>query len=237
MKTSDKVVLAYVHPVDVSAYFLQSIVGVLLYDLAGPHRIANIISEVSSANISRARNTLVQRFLDGKGEWLLFVDADMAFPPNAVEEIGRNAHTEKAPIVGGLCFGVNDGVLFPTLYGLGQTADGEVGVTRHDGPIPDNTMMQVAATGAAFLLIHRSVLLAVADKGFNATYPWFQETELSGKPCGEDFTFCLRAGQAGFPVWVDTGVAIGHHKSQLLTRELYDAQIQGGGSDGSRDPR
>lgn len=228
MKTSDKVVVAYVHPVEVSAYFLQSLIGLLLYDVSGSHRIANVISEVSSANISQARNVLVRRFLDGKGDWLLFVDSDMAFPPNVVEEIARNAHTEKAPVVGGLCFGVNDGVLFPTMYGLGQTVDGQIGVTRHDGPIPENTMVQVAATGAAFLLIHRDVLTAVEAAGFNPTFPWFQETELSGRPCSEDFTFCLRVGKAGFPVWVDTGVPIGHHKSQLLTVELYEKQLEAG---------
>lgn len=224
------VVVAYVHPTEVSAYFLQSMVGLLLYDTRGPRRIANITSEVSSANIAHARNELVRRFLDGVGDWLLFIDADMYFAPESIDMILTNADPEKAPIVGGLCFGISDGAVFPTLYSLARTTEGEVGVVRHAGPIPENTMVQVAATGAAFLLIHRSVLVAMRERGFNRTFPWFQETELSGRPCGEDFTFCLRAGQLEYPIWVDTGVEVGHHKSQVLTRALYDTQR--GGDDG-----
>jgi hypothetical protein len=37
----------------------------------------------------------------------------------------------------------------------------------------------------------------------------------------EDITFCLRAGACGFPVYVHTGIEIGHMKEQMLTAELY----------------
>ena len=80
------------------------------------------------------------------------------------------------------------------------------------------------ATGAAFLLIHRSVLVAMRDRKFNAAFPWFQETELAGHPAGEDLTFCIRAGILGLPVFVDTRVRIGHHKSIVLDHDMFQAQ-------------
>ncbi len=85
-------------------------------------------------------------------------------------------------------------------------------------------MVQCAGTGAAFILIHRRVLEAMRDRGFNAAFPWFQETELAGKPAGEDLTFCIRAGILGFPIFVDTSIHIGHHKSTVLDHETFQAQ-------------
>ena len=86
--------------------------------------------------------------------------------------------------------------------------------------------MQCVATGAAFLLIHRSALETMRDRQFNVTFPWFQETELAGQPVGEDITFCLRAGQLQLPVFVDTSIQVGHHKSIVLDAEMFQAQKQ-----------
>jgi hypothetical protein len=44
--------------------------------------------------------------------------------------------------------------------------------------------------------------------------PFFQPNvwELDGEKyyLGEDFSFCIRARQCGFPIWLDTGIKIGH---------------------------
>ena len=34
-------------------------------------------------------------------------------------------------------------------------------------------------------------------------------------------TFCLLAGQLGYPIHVDTRAKIGHHKSALLTEDRF----------------
>ena len=73
-------------------------------------------------------------------------------------------------------------------------------------------------------MIHRDVIQAIAAKEFNPTFPWFQETEAYGQPVGEDLTFCLRALACGYPVHVDTRIKVGHHKSYLLTEDLFNSQ-------------
>jgi glycosyltransferase involved in cell wall biosynthesis len=226
----DKVAVAYVHPVEVATAFHLSLLKLFLYDGANRRRITGgggHISKYSSANISSARNDAVSDFLAMARvpEWLWFVDADMEFEPTVVDELIRSAYVDgerKADIVGGLCFGAHHGDLFATLYGLVDN-DGDIRAIRYD-EYPEDSMFQVAATGAACLLIHRSVLERIRDHGFNKSYPWFQETELSGRPCGEDFTFCLRAGALGIPVWVNTGVKVGHMKAQMLTEAIYAKQ-------------
>jgi hypothetical protein len=218
------VVLTYVHPTELSAYFMKSCDDLRTYDLRHGQHLAGRQSQVSSANISNARNNLTRQFLDETdAAWMWMVDADMVFPPETLELLLENADPVKAPIVGGLCFGIADGLLFPTLYDLRPKDGGGHQMWRYD-VWPENAMFQVAATGAACLLIHRSVLEAVRARGFNQTYPWWQETELGGYPCGEDMTFCLRAGMLGFPIHVDTGVPIGHHKSMVLDADMYRRQ-------------
>lgn len=219
-----RVIVAYIHPGETSAFFTSSLTNLVAYDAATSRRILNVWNEWSSANVSTPRNSLTGRFLtDSDAEWLLWIDADMAFEHTALDDILRNADPDRAPIVGGLCFGATLGRLFPTIYQMTETEDGQLTALRV-GDYPLDEMVPCAATGAAFLLIHRGVLEAMKARKFNASFPFFQEMEVAGQPAGEDLTFCFRAGACGFPVYVDTAVKIGHHKSILYTHEMFQAQ-------------
>lgn len=221
---SQAYVMAYVHPGQVSSYFTQSILGTVLYDRVAGRRVAGILNEWSSANVANARNKVVRSFLEQTaGDWLLFIDADMAWDVDAPDRLLAVADPVKAPIVGALCFGSNEDQLFPTIYHLAATEDGKP-ITMRLKDFPEDAMFGCAATGGAFLLIHRSVLTEMAEREFNPAFPWFQETDLAGEPCSEDISFCLRAGLLEKPVHVHTGVHIGHHKSHLLTHEKFRAQ-------------
>jgi len=219
-----KVFVGYLHPLTVDAAFHKSMTELLLHDAYGPRRSIAGGGRYSSANVSAGRNDIVRDFLASPAEWLLMLDSDMMFGPTLLDDLMVNADPKTFPIIGGLCFGVMDGVLFPTLYGLveGDGPNEYATVRYHEYP-PD-ALFQVAATGAACTLIHRDVCEAIRDRGFNRSFPWYQETEMSGKPVGEDFTFCLRAGLCGFPVHVHTGIHVGHSKVQILTHEMYEAQ-------------
>jgi hypothetical protein len=92
---------------------------------------------------------------------------------------------------------------------------GEAGLI-HYRDWPAGECVQVAATGAAALLIHRTALEAVAKTAYDPAAPWFCESRLGGNLIGEDLTFCLRLGAAGIPVYVHTGVQFGHMKSVML---------------------
>ena len=227
----DKVAVGYIHPDQVSAAFLGSMLGLAFHDSTARRRITRgggCLGHFSSANVSMARNEVVRLFL-GMGQvpdWLWFVDADMEFAPTALDDLVASAYVDgerRGDVVGGLCFGTTDGELFPTLY-VAADVEGETRFSRID-TYPDDAMVAVDATGAACLLIHRTVLQAMRDAHLSAAFPWFQETELSGRPCGEDFTFCLRARALGFGVYVNTGVKVGHLKSHMLTESMYLQQL------------
>lgn len=232
---SEKVVIGYLHPGTVHAAFMESVLDLLVYDVAFNKRIVNgggRLATQAGANLSGPRNGIVKRFLEyGKADWLWMVDTDMTFMPDTVERLLEFADPETAPIVGGLCFGFDDKAeIQPTLFGLLGEPDSPQ-VIRYREWQPD-AMFQVAATGAACLLIHKTALERIRDiqlpnrpnPGFNDAFPWFQEVEHDGQPVSEDITFCWRAGLAGLPIYVNTGVQLGHIKDRELTMDAYFAQ-------------
>lgn len=230
---SEKVVIGYLRPAMVHGVFMECLMDLLLYDTAAHRRVVEgggRLSYQAGCNLSAPRNEVVKKFLAyGKADWLWMVDSDMTFPPDTLERLLEHADPATAPIVGGLCFALdNKGDIVPTLYGL-TGEPGSPDVTRFN-EWPVDAMFQVVATGAACLLVHKSVFERMitfehparpGQFGFNDAYPWFQELEHEGRPVGEDIAFCWRAGLLEIPVYVNTAVQLGHVKDRLLTAEAY----------------
>jgi len=233
---TEKVVVAYLTPGLIHSGFAESLLDMLVHDVAFNKRIVDgggRMALQAGANLSAPRNSLVRKFLAyGKADWMLMLDSDMTFQPDLMERLLEFADPETAPIVGGLCFGFDDKAnIQPTLFGLvGDESNPQV-IRYHEWP-PDS-MFQVAATGTACLLIHKSVFERVRDvqlpnrggrPGFNDAFPWFQETDHDGGPVSEDITFCWRVGLLGIPIFVNTAVQLGHIKDRELTMDAYFAQ-------------
>jgi hypothetical protein len=230
---NEKVVVAYLRPALVHGAFAECLLDLLLYDVATHRRIVEgggRLSYQAGCNLAAPRNEVVKKFLTyGQADWLWMIDSDMTFAPDTVERLLEHADPETAPIVGGLCFALNNkGNIVPTLYGLaGDPRNPDV---TQFNEWPADTMFQVVATGGACLLVHKSVFERMltfdhparpGKLGFNDAYPWFQELEHDGRPVSEDIAFCWRAGLAQIPVFVNTAVQLGHIKDRLLTAEAY----------------
>jgi hypothetical protein len=196
----------------------------------------------SSAALVRARNTVVREFLQMPGfpPWLFMIDTDMAWEPDALERLLLEASPER--IVSGLCFAYTAGHrIIPTIYTLD-----EMGAMRSpleqdpDWKLPENTMLQVDGTGAAFLCVHRRTLTRMQDwfaesSGARSENCWFREAEMilpvpDAKPpnptvsmhwTSEDLWFCRLAADTGLEVFVHTGVKVRHRKGVWLDEDLY----------------
>lgn len=147
--------------------------------------------------VHAARSTLVEEFLKSDAEWLLFVDADMRFPPNALERL--LAHGEKF-------VGINYSSRgHPYRYIAIEQAN--VGPGKHGGLLPtyeDSTGLEMAdAIGFGFTLIHRDVLEAVTAAAKPALPFWFAWNEDRDCMVGEDVYFCLTAATQGYKPYVD----------------------------------
>lgn len=211
------------------------------YDAANDARIVStggpFMISCDAGGLPEARNQAVQRFLDETDhEWLWFIDTDMGFLPDTVDRLVAAADPAERPVVGGLCFGLREVVYdgyggrrcmpVPTLYVPTRTKDGVVGFTNR-WTYPDNTVLQVGATGAACLLIHRGAVEKMrAEHGDR----WFDRVRYSdGQAISEDLSFCARLMQQGTKCFVHTGVKTTHHKQFWVSEQDYTPpRVEGG---------
>lgn len=219
--------------------FMDSFLPMLASDLGGERRIwrgGYIWQRCTSAGVVEGRNEVARKFLDEKqSEWLLFIDADMGWDIDALERLVASAHPTDRPIVGGLCFGFGpitdrmdhaNAVIkkpFPTVFNLVKSDD-DYGF-RANWNYVSGRMTECDATGAALLLIHRTVLERMRDK-FGET--WFDRIRHpdAKKLWGEDTSFCYRAKAGlGVPVFVHTGIRSSHAKTIYVTETTYMAEL------------
>lgn len=218
------VLVAYLTPDIGNAHFQIALNAMLHYDAGNSqriHRHGDVVSHISGPRVAAGRNHLVEAFLHHpkRPEWLLMLDSDMVFQPTLADELVAAADPVSAPIVGGLCFaGGRSGQVRPT-----------IGVLTNNDPVefeiiwdyPADSMVAIDWTGAACLLIHRSVLDDLGQQYEGRAHKWFAESEYGEKDYGEDVTFCLRSRKAGYPVHVHTGIKVGHMKMQVVDEETY----------------
>ncbi len=188
-----------------------------------------------SQHVHRARNEIVQGFLDSGCDYLFFVDADMGIPKNAIERLMSVAHADERPIVAGLCFAQRDTGfseddysttfdIIPTVQVWNVEDDDEVLSFSIVTDYPRDTVCEIDATGGACVLIHRGVLEKMRSEFGDH---WFTPitNRLTGGPFGEDTSFFLRCRRLAIPVHMDTSVKTSHDKGGVfLTEEMWDRQ-------------
>lgn len=184
-------------------------------------------------SIAAIRNQACKILLDEPdaegADWLLFIDSDMGFASDSLDRLLEAADPVERPVVGALCFGLQQretdemgGYItypFPTIYDWRANEAGDEGfVIRWDYPV--DTVTQVAATGAAFLLVHRDVLAKMRVEHEDT---WFDRARMAGgaKLLGEDMSFFARLGRMGIPAHVHTGVRTTHRKPVWINEDYY----------------
>ena len=233
VKRPDKVALAYVHGAEVTHSWHQSVMSMVAHDVANHQRLiggAWMATKYGTGGIVAARNDTVRQFMKMPHvDWLLWIDTDMGFEADALDRLVASADPDTAPVVGGLCFMMRevgmDGVggflvqPAPTVFTY-QTVDGVSGF-RVEKDYPRDQMVQVAATGSAFILIHKSAFQKVLDEYGPVWYsPVFNQT--SQMWISEDLSFCMRANALEIPIHVHTGIKTTHYKHVWLDERIYD---------------
>lgn len=240
--TPGSVVVGYCDGGTWSAAFGLSYRDLVMHDVLGPGRIVReggteLRQVAGTMGVASGRNKITTQFLDATdGEWLWMVDTDMGFAPDTVDRLVTSADPQERPVVGGLCFAIKRQArgdywaeryrIAPTVYEYLDLGD-EVGFR----PILDykrDTVVQVAGTGAACLLMHRGALEQVRAKYGDAWFdPITHPTGEKGKPrtFSEDLSFCVRLQAIGLPVHVDTSVKTCHDKGGVFLDEYaFDQQ-------------
>lgn len=166
------------------------------------------------------RNECVQRM---QGEWLVFIDDDMVFHRHALRDLINSWYALADPMamVGGLCFR-RSSPYQPTLYMREQPTSGLYRYLEYW----EKGMVEVDATGCAFLLIPKAVFEAIAG----IPMPPYEERMKMTRPpeffrwtgtMGEDLRFCQDAKAAGARIFVDTRIEIGHVAEAVITEKEF----------------
>lgn len=223
------VLLGYLHPQELAASFVDSLAALEAFDAAGPQQLAaKATLKTGTGGIPEARNVLAKQTLDDGVEWLFMVDSDMGFAPDSLQRLLEAADPVDRPIVGGLCFAYreqySDGMggfrsmPRPTIFDFIKHTDGHMRFTGLNH-YPVDSMFQCAGTGAAFLLIHRTVLERVRDE-YGPT--WFDRVRgTDGSLLGEDISFFVRTNALEIPCFVHTGVKTTHKKTIYVSDEDF----------------
>lgn len=232
---TDAVTLAYLHSNQVAYSWHHSILQLLLGDLeAGqPLRRGGILALrcPSAGLLPAARNRVVTHFLQRNSSWLWFIDTDMGFPADTVTRLLDAADPKERPIVGGLCFaqretgddglGGQQTIPTPTIFDWVTDGDG-MGAFEVRFAYERDALVQCDGTGAACLLVHRSVLERL-EQAYGPS--WFDRIPARDGSVGEDLSFCMRARELDIPVHVHTGVRTTHMKTLWLNEDAYLAAI------------
>ncbi len=234
---NNDVTVAYIHPNEIAHSFHQSLIAMFGHDLEHHGRLARggwiAVRCYGADGIPAARNFAVQEFLrDKHSDWLMFIDTDMGFTPDTIDRLLEVADPETRPIVGALAFAQKirdpDGMggwkmqMAPTLFHWhDEGKEGEEVGFLSSRYYPINSLVRVAGTGAACILIHRNVLLRMLDAYGEDWYTRCPNPTAGGRMLGEDLSFCLRAGALKIPVYVHTGVRTTHYKSLWLSEQDY----------------
>jgi len=160
--------------------------------------------------VSRARNLLVQDFIESGCDYLLFIDSDINFVPDDIFRLMAWAEDEKKGIVAAVPRTRSENKVY--------IAD----LDQCDGQLTMNGMGLVRGlrVATAFMLIRRKLIEDMTaahpewtyyDKRSERNVPCLFDFQLTDEGyMGEDFLFCDRARELGHEVWIDPSITLGH---------------------------
>lgn len=252
----DTVVLAYVHDVEIPHSFFDSHRRLVAYDLANNQRMVRAGEmgvRYGTGGIVGARNKTIVEFLKTSTPWLCWIDTDMGYPADVLDQLVESADPVARPVMGGLCFASReiepDGMggfhtfPVPTVYDWHVNTDGSRGfLPRRD--YERDAVIEVSGTGSACILIHRSVFERILElegcvcpgrhmAGYECPGHWYDPLVIqeTGAQLSEDLAFCTRATKAGFPIHINTGVRTTHFKPVWLGELHYQLYRKALGTD------
>ena len=179
---------------------------------AQQHGVSLHIGSICGCSVvSRARNLLTQDMLDSECTDLMFIDADINFEAADIFRLMAWTSDPKKGIVAGV----------PRTRSTNKTYIATLDYDENE-ELTMNGMGLVRAkrVATAFMMVRRDVF-----ETLDAAHPewrYYDERTKRTVPCmfdfmlteegyvGEDYLFCDRAREAGFEVWVDPTIKLGH---------------------------
>lgn len=158
--------------------------------------------------IDDVRNDIVEQALRNGCTHLLMMDTDQTYPPDTIVKLMNNCDKD---VVGGMVckrYPNFDPILMRGSIGKYRYVSSEE-IDDSDG------LIEVDATGTGCIMFKTDIF-------FKLEKPWFEMTTTKeGKPVGEDICFCSKLRNAGYKIYVDTTLRVGHLSTVEITYDFY----------------
>lgn len=182
---------------------------------------AHIYIYENNGHIDDLRNNIVERALYEGVTHLIMMDVDQVYPIDTIPRL--LAHN--LPVVG--CRVHRRYPPFDSLMLRIEKVDENTNAYVSIDEWKDGELLEVDATGGGCVMFNMDVFRKLK-------YPWF-ETKLqdNGSVLGEDIHLCQKIQQAGYKIFVDSGLEVGHlaqliinGKTNLLYRSMKQKKHQ-----------
>lgn len=205
--------IGYVHNGMVHEPFMGSMLDFILQDQVDRGIYWKCATGAGSYIDVNRLAVVYKRFMpETRAEVLLFIDTDIFFRKEQVYRLIDSLDPVERPIVSGLYFGyVGDQPSVPMPIWFDQERNDQFPVVREIHP----GLQKLGAVGMGFCAIHRSVFEKIPMG--TAFERMLRDTDSQERRWnyGEDMAFCLRATEAGIPIYGDAAVVVGHIKSTM----------------------
>ncbi len=173
------------------------------------------VSFLMGSLIYDSRNKLSEMAIAMEADYILWLDSDMVFPPDTLERMMAVLdERQDIDILSGLYFRRTT-PFTPVAYEVLQTKE-DGGVEFEDmTEVPDD-LREVAGCGFGCVLMRTECLYDIGGKYGGI---WF--TPMNN--AGEDCSFCIRARQEGYHIFLEPSISIGHMGYAAVTKEFYEA--------------
>lgn len=158
------------------------------------------------------RDRLAKRAIDGGYSHVLWLDSDMIFTEDLLDDLMYC----KKPFVTGIAHGRRPphvSCIFTRIW---------PGIDRWEGHEYPHEAFKIGGCGFACVLIETRIIEAVYKTNGTAFFPM--------RELGEDLAFCKRATDLGFEIWAEPSVWLGHIGHMTVYpeyQEQYENSIQG----------
>lgn len=156
--------------------------------------------QVAGVNLAETRNRILRQAV---GDWVWMLDDDHQWEAGMLKRLLDRQVDVVSPL------NVTRTAPFSPCYLGAQVGDSDLHWVEVLPP-GRRGLREVATAGGAGMLIQRRVWEAMEP-------PWFTMGHPNPEVMGEDHAFCKKAREAGFRVWVDLDLPMGHITPAVLT--------------------
>ena len=189
--------------------YIKSLADLIIHTQAAGHEVAYINEH---GGLYDARDRICQRAMREHFDYMLQIDSDMTFPPDALcRLIDRNVD-----VITGVYVGKEEHhkpVLFTELH-KDDANCGPYGLKSGLAELMREDLFTVAGCGAGFLLVREHIIRLMRIH----KHEWFRPYD----GLGEDVSFCQRCTEMGIKVYADKTIPMGHTKFTEYTLDDWD---------------